>query len=568
MFILVHMSGRSLHLWAVVSVVMLAFGVTPPVSAAGRPDLIITSVSNPPVTAALGSVFVAKDVTKNRGAARAGASYTRFYLSIDRTFSRSDRGLKPLRKIGGLGPGGRSSGVTVLKVPLTVATRSYFLLACADAKKEVSESKEGNNCRASSTRVRVPDETAPPAPEITGTDPAGPSSDETPKVLGNAEAKSTVSVFDAADCLGTQIGSADASSTGSFSVPVTLADNATTTLSARAVDAAGNVSECSNQFDYVEDSAAPSVPVITSPSASTSSADSAPEIIGTADAGSTVRIYEGPGGCAETVVASGTAAEFASPGLTVTVSENAVYSFRADAVDEAGNVSDCSQAITYEKRDSFELVIGLATGIFPRDGSIERRQEVALGNLMADAHRLTYGTQLAFLTGGQLRAPLPSGYLPSDTTLRRPAAGYAAGPPYDLVAGDCYAIFPFGNRVVTRTVTGQTLWAMLENGVASAPTSAGKFPQISGFKFTYDPTLAVGARVVSVSFPNNTPIPEDSTTYTISLSDFTNAGGDGYSMLNDGFGAEQPATLAGTCSAYLKSQSSVSPLTDGRISTV
>ncbi len=44
-------------------------------------------------------------------------------------------------------------------------------------------------------------------------------------------------------------------------------------------------------------------------------------------------------------------------------------------------------------------VIGTATGIFAR-GTIERIREVALGDLVADALRTTYGTQIAFTNGG------------------------------------------------------------------------------------------------------------------------------------------------------------------------
>lgn len=96
--------------------------------------------------------------------------------------------------------------------------------------------------------------------------------------------------------------------------------------------------------------------------------------------------------------------------------------------------------------------IGVATGVFPRGGTpaVERVGEAAIGDLVADALRATYGTQIAFTNGGGLRSPLPSSYLPRDTTLRRPAPGYAAGPPYDLVTGDVYSVLPFGNQSLTR----------------------------------------------------------------------------------------------------------------------
>jgi 5'-nucleotidase len=116
---------------------------------------------------------------------------------------------------------------------------------------------------------------------------------------------------------------------------------------------------------------------------------------------------------------------------------------------------------------------------------------------------------------------------------------------------------PFGNNVLTRSVTGIQLWQMLENGVAyfdSAGANAqGRFPQISGFKFTFhyqsatgcsgtesgpSPTWAcVPSRVTSVTFPNGDPIPYNSTTYTIATIDFLNNGGDSYFVLRDGQGA-------------------------------
>ena len=46
-------------------------------------DLIVTAMGNPPATAVSGGSFSASDTVKNQGAVAAGASTTRFYLSID-----------------------------------------------------------------------------------------------------------------------------------------------------------------------------------------------------------------------------------------------------------------------------------------------------------------------------------------------------------------------------------------------------------------------------------------------------------------------------------------------------
>jgi 5'-nucleotidase len=212
-------------------------------------------------------------------------------------------------------------------------------------------------------------------------------------------------------------------------------------------------------------------------------------------------------------------------------------------------------------------VIGVATDIFPRGGNIERIREVALGDLTADALRSTYGTQIAFTNSGGLRSPLPSSYLPQDTTLRRTTPGYAAGPPYDLVIGDVYSVLPFGNQSLTRTVTGAQLWAVLERSVGQAPNAFGGFLQISGFRFAYDSTQPVGSRVTSVTLDDGTVVTRDATTYTATTNDFTNAGGDGYVELADGQGVTRNL-MANDLLAYITAQGTITPTTDGRIDDV
>jgi 5'-nucleotidase len=235
--------------------------------------------------------------------------------------------------------------------------------------------------------------------------------------------------------------------------------------------------------------------------------------------------------------------------------------------------------------------IGVATATFPRGGNVERREEVALGNLLADGMRWKYQTDFAFMNGGGIRAPLPSGYAPADTTLRRPILGYAAGPPWDLVLGDAFTVLPFGNILNTREVTGIQLWQALENGVsliaADGTGTAGRFPQISGFKFTFDYGNATGCsgpsgtgndiiwlngcvpgRVTSVTFPNGDPIPYDGTTYTLALPNFVNLGGDGYTVFADGQGATQDLDAV-VMKEYMEfAGPTFTPTVDGRITKV
>lgn len=216
---------------------------------------------------------------------------------------------------------------------------------------------------------------------------------------------------------------------------------------------------------------------------------------------------------------------------------------------------------------AFDEKIGVATASFPRGNAFERSGESALGNLIADAIRLEYGMQLALTNGGGIRASLPSSYVPLAPGLSRTTA------PFDLVIGDIFTILPFGNTVVTRKVTGAQLWAALENGVSRTIPNAGgtacvgtdgRFPQISGFKFTYSCSAPAGLRVTSVSFPDGTPIPADGTQYDFATNDFVNLGGDSYTVLADGQGFTREV-MADVFLAYIQAQGTVTPVLEGRI---
>lgn len=220
----------------------------------------------------------------------------------------------------------------------------------------------------------------------------------------------------------------------------------------------------------------------------------------------------------------------------------------------------------------FDGQIGVATALFPRGGNVERRQEVAIGNLIADAIRLRYGTQLALTNGGGIRSPLPSSYAPLNLTLRRTAAPYVIGPPFDLVVGDAFTVLPFGNSVVTRNVTGAQLWAALENGVSQINAitclgADGRFPQISGFKFTFKCSNPAGSRVLSVALTDGTPIPADGTPYSFATNDFVNAGGDFYIMLADGQGVTREV-MADVVLEYIQGLGTITPTIEGRITKV
>jgi hypothetical protein len=85
---------------------------------------------------------------------------------------------------------------------------------------------------------------------------------------------------------------------------------------------------------------------------------------GTADPGSTVVLYTSAD-CSDVPVATGSADDFASPGLVVSVPDDSITTFRATATDDAGNVSACSAGSVSYTEDSTPPAVPLLTDTDP-----------------------------------------------------------------------------------------------------------------------------------------------------------------------------------------------------------
>jgi hypothetical protein len=142
---------------AVVAVAAVSglLATAPPASAATRPDLVVGSVSKPPVSKQTGARFSITDVTKNRGKKKARRSTTRYYLSLDQRKNRDDRLVNGSRSVPALAPGQRSRGAAAVTIPPTTRLGTYFVLACADDLRKVTESSNRNNCRSSTSTLIV-----------------------------------------------------------------------------------------------------------------------------------------------------------------------------------------------------------------------------------------------------------------------------------------------------------------------------------------------------------------------------------------------------------------------------
>ena len=218
-----------------------------------------------------------------------------------------------------------------------------------------------------------------------------------------------------------------------------------------------------------------------------------------------------------------------------------------------------------------DVKIGQVSGVFPRGGSpaVERSGETPMGNYMADLMRAKYKTDFAIQNGGGIRDTFPAKtYIPANTALIRTGAG-----PLDVTLGDALTVFPFGNQIATTVVTGANLWKALENGVGGNYPGDGRFPQISGFKFSFDASKPIGSRIVEVTKLDGTAIAKDAKEYTLTTLDFVIYGGDGYLNVFSPAQAKVKGALLDVFVDALKADMAAGkvtqvPVADGRIKKV
>jgi 2',3'-cyclic-nucleotide 2'-phosphodiesterase/3'-nucleotidase/5'-nucleotidase len=137
--------------------------------------------------------------------------------------------------------------------------------------------------------------------------------------------------------------------------------------------------------------------------------------------------------------------------------------------------------------------------------------ESPMGTLIADAQRWKGGTQIAFMNPGGIRADISN-------------ATY----PYNITWTNFFTVQPFDNKLVTMTLTGSNLYALLEQQFT--PTqSAPKILLVSGITYKYNLALPVGSRILDLKLADGTPIANDATTYTVTMNEYLATGGDRFS---------------------------------------
>ncbi|MGH6622921.1 MAG: bifunctional metallophosphatase/5'-nucleotidase [Burkholderiaceae bacterium] len=189
--------------------------------------------------------------------------------------------------------------------------------------------------------------------------------------------------------------------------------------------------------------------------------------------------------------------------------------------------------------------------------SVERRPTAggdhALGRLIADAQLAAtrnHGAQIALTNPGGVR-----------TDLR------ASGTDGIVTYADAFSVQPFGNGLVTLTLTGAQLRLLLEQQWSAADRARILQPS-KGFSYAWSAARARGQRVIADSMRLNGAVIDPAASYRITVNDFLATGGDGFRVLREGTDRTGGGLDIDAFVTFLSSESVASPLNADTVARV
>jgi len=140
--------------------------------------------------------------------------------------------------------------------------------------------------------------------------------------------------------------------------------------------------------------------------------------------------------------------------------------------------------------------------------STNRTSETNIGNWVCDVMCSQTGADIAMINGGTVR-------LDDFTTSK------------EFTLGDLLQIFPYEDIIVSLEITGNDLRLGLENSVSKYPIFEGRFAQVSGVFFEFDPSKPSGNRITKLLDKHQKPIIPDQL-YSLATKSYIADGKDGY----------------------------------------
>ena len=193
-----------------------------------------------------------------------------------------------------------------------------------------------------------------------------------------------------------------------------------------------------------------------------------------------------------------------------------------------------------------------------------RTEETNLGNITADANkwmarRYDPSVTISIKNGGGIRSAIGyvnavGGNVSLEPPQANPLAGKALG---DISQLDIENSLRFNNQLSALTLTAASLRTILEHGVAASGPgqTQGRFPQVSGVRFSYDETLPANARIRNAVVTDSAGFTVDTLvmngllhgdparTFRVVTLNFLAGGGDGYPFNTLGTGRVDLNTL-------------------------
>ncbi|CAH8581464.1 unnamed protein product [Dicrocoelium dendriticum] len=171
-------------------------------------------------------------------------------------------------------------------------------------------------------------------------------------------------------------------------------------------------------------------------------------------------------------------------------------------------------SLTEEMEKKLDNVLGrIEVPLDCRFSSI-RTSETNIGNFLCDIIMTGVDAELTIINSGTFRA---------DRII----------PPGEFRLRDLVGILPMLDPLVLLEATGKQVLEALENGVSQYPKHEGRFPCVSGVRFSFDPSRPVGSRI---PLPKVTiqgePLHLDKN-YRLCVKTYMASGKDGYDMLKE-----------------------------------
>ena len=206
-------------------------------------------------------------------------------------------------------------------------------------------------------------------------------------------------------------------------------------------------------------------------------------------------------------------------------------------------------------------VIGSITAAITRTANLAG--ESALGDVIADGQLAATsapefgGAVVAFMNPGGIRADLS---FPSSP------AGEGDG---NVTYGEMFTVQPFGNSMVTMTLTGAQIERLLEEQFAPCTLGTNRVLQVSaGFTYTWNSAGGICDKVDPATIMLNGVVIDPAVSYRVTVNSFLADGGDSFPILIQGTNRLGGAVDTDAFEAYFAANSPVAPGPQNRITRI